>query len=118
MTPAGVAPALIVIEPQLPLEFLVGLFRAVALLEETNQRPLLGPRRQGAQIELHGVPIVGLLHHQPEWFLKGALGDQDASKGEVRPQWLLGSLSPREFLEALFAQLSRQVLGQDRFASL
>src|SRR5580692_2970243 len=88
VVPAGEAAPFEVVEPQLPLELLVGLLGAVALLDEADDLLLRHPLGQRRQEEVRRLLLpVGPLDEQPlgargEPLLDGDLDPAQREPGE------------------------------------
>src|SRR5258708_37677859 len=118
--PAGEAAPLEVVEAHLPLELLVRLLGAVALLDEQDDLLFRHPLGQRGQEEVRRLlGPVGPLDEQPlcprdEAFLDG---DLDPEAREPRGELLVRPLPPRAPAESLRPQGRRDLPGGARLAA-
>src|ERR1700679_1321834 len=118
--PAGEAAPLEVVEAQLPLQLLVRLLGAVALLDEADDLLLRHPLGQRGQEEVRRLVLaVGPLDEQPLGARSEPLldGDLDSEQREPRGELALRSVPPGAPMEPLLPEAQRDLLGGTRLAS-
>src|SRR5271169_4263181 len=112
--PAGEAAPFEVVEPQLPLELLVRLLGAVALLDEADDLLLRHPLGQRGQEEVRRLLLpVGPLDEQPLCACSEALlnGDLDPAQREPRGELAVRPFPPGAPAEPLLPQIQGDLLG-------
>src|ERR1035441_8068398 len=100
MVPAGVGATFEVVQAELPLEFLVGPFRAPAFLDDAHDLLLRHASPKGREDELVWLRLAFRpFDHKPKWLAVArlravVLRDLDAAEREPRGQLAARTLAP------------------------